>query len=145
MSSKGNSKGKIPTELKVMERLTLIEQFLAKLRLDFDASSFRRSRIVENGIANGLASIENAVELIADEDFKEADKACKVAWLHAHFARGLFDAETTEHFLGEGVFLELRDVPDGEWRQFAAEELADLQEEIVNLRAEIKEQANKRA
>ncbi|MBX3074642.1 hypothetical protein KF707_03145 [Candidatus Obscuribacterales bacterium] len=145
MSSKGNSKGKIPTELKVMERLTLVEQFIAKLKLDFDASGFRKSRIVENGIASGLAAIDKAVELIADEEFKDADTACKVAWLHAHFARGLFDAETTEHYLGEGVFLELGDLPDSEWRQFAAEELSELQEEIVNLRAEIKEQSNKSA
>lgn len=127
-----------------MERLTLVEQFLAKLKLDFDASGFRKSRIVDNGITSGLAEIDKAVEFLAEEDFKEADRACKVAWLHAHFARGLFDAETTEHYLGEGVFLELGDVPDGEWRKFAAEELAELQEEIVILRAEIKERTKKR-
>lgn len=144
MSSKGNSKGRPPTELKVMERLTLVQQFLAKLELDFKASGFRKSRVVDNGIARGLAEIDSAVELLAEEEFVDADRACKVAWLHAHFARGLFDAETTEHYLGEGVFLELEEVPNGEWREFAVEELAELQEEIVLLRAEIKERAKKR-
>jgi hypothetical protein len=144
MSSKGHSKGKAPTELRVMERLTLVEQFLAKLKLDFDSSCFRKSRLVDDGIACGLAEIDNAVELLAEEEFKDADLACKVAWLHAHFARNLFDAETTEHYLGEGVFLELGDIPDVEWRSFAVEELAHLQDEIVHLRAEIKKQAKKK-
>lgn len=143
MSSKGNSKAKAPAELKVMERLTLVEQFLSKLKLDFESAGFRRNRMVDDGITYGLSEIDKAVEHLANEDFAEADRACRVAWLHAHFARGLFDAETTEHYLGEGVFLELGNMPEADWHSFAAEELAYLQEEIVKLRAEIKEQSKK--
>jgi len=146
MPNKSNSKGKIPTELKVMEKLTLVEQFLAKLKLDFDTCGFRRNRVVDDGITRGLQEIEEAVEHLSNEEFQEADVACRVAWLHAHFARGIFDAETTEHYLGEGVFLELGDdeaiIKD--WRKFAAEELADLQEDLVKLRKEINDESKKR-
>jgi len=142
MSNKGNSKGKAPTELKVMERLTLVEQFLAKLKLDFESSSFRRNRIVGDGITCGLEEIDNAVEQLANEEFQDADRSCRVAWLYAHFARGIFDAETTEHFLGEGVFLELEDQEAGDWRESATDELAKLQDEIVSLRKNIKDHSS---
>ncbi len=130
-----------------MERLTLVEQFLAKLKLDVDSSGFRRNRVVDDGIARGLQEIEEAVEHLAEDDFQKADTACRVAWLHAHFARGIFDAETTEHYLGEGVFLEIDDQYEAvgkDWRKFAAEELADLQEDIVNLRKEIKQESERK-
>lgn len=142
MSHKINPKGKIPTELKVMEKLTLVEQFLAKLKLDFESSGFRRNHVVDDGITRGLQEIDDAVEYLSNEEFQKADLSCRVAWLHAHFARGIFDAETTEHYLGEGVFLELGDDDVGkDWRKFAAEELADLQEDIVKLRKEIKDES----
>lgn len=143
MSSKGNTKGKVPAELKVMERLTRVEQFLAKLRLDFDSCGFRKNRIVDDGITYGLEEVESAVEHLAEDDFEAADRACRVAWLYAHFARAIFDAETTEHYLGEGVFLELEDLEASDWRTFASEELAHLQDEIVLLRKEIKERSAK--
>jgi hypothetical protein len=143
--NKSNSKGKVPTELKVMEKLTLVEQFLSKLKIDFDSCGFRRNRVVDDGITRGLQEIDDAVEHLANEDFQKADVACRVAWLHAHFARGIFDAETTEHYLGEGIFLELGDeLVTKDWRKFAAEELADLQEDIVKLRKEIKEESNRK-
>lgn len=141
MSNKPNSKGKLPTELKVMERLTLVEQFLAKLKIDFESAGFRRNRLVDDGIARGLEEIDAAVEHLAHEDFKDADLSCRVAWLHAHLARGIFDAETAEHYLGEGVFLELDEEIEGDWRSFAEEELAALQEDIVTLRKRIKDES----
>lgn len=144
MSHKINPKGKIPTELKVMEELTLVEQFLAKLKMDFESSGFRRNSVVDHGITRGLQEIDDAVEHLSNEEFQQADLSCRVAWLHAHFARGIFDAETTEHYLGEGVFLELDDESvTKDWRKFAAEELADLQEDIVKLRKEIKDESNR--
>ncbi len=143
-TNKPSLKGKLPTELKVMERLALVEQFLAKLKVDFEAAGFRRNRLVNDGIADGLNLVSNAVELLAEECYEDADRICRVAWIRAHFARAIFDAETTEHFLGEGVFLELDDGGTTDWRTFASEELAELQEEIVNLRKEIKDRSAKR-
>lgn len=144
MTKKNNSKGKVPSELRVMEKLTLVEQFLAKLKIDVESSGFRRNHVVENGITSGLNEIDDAVEHLSNEEFQEADLACRIAWLHAHFARGIFDAETTEHYLGEGVFLELDDESIGkDWRKFAVEEISDLEEELVKLRKQIKEKSTR--
>ncbi len=143
-TNKPSLKGKLPTELRVMERLALVEQFLAKLKVDFEAASFRRNRLVNDGIADGLDLVSEAVDMLAEESYEDADRICRVAWIRAHFARGVFDAEMTEHFLGEGIFLELDDGSAIDWRTFASEELAELQEEIVLLRKEIKERSAKR-
>lgn len=133
---------KLPAELKVMERMALTEQLLAKLKLDFESAGFRRNRIVDDGITSGFEEIDVAVEKLAEDDLEEADRACKVAWLHGHFARGIFDAETTEHYLGEGVFLEIED-EIGDWQKFAHDEIISLEEEIVKFRKELKKKLEK--
>lgn len=138
------NKPSLKNELRVMERLALVEQFLAKLKLDFEAAGFRRNRLVNDGITDGFELVDNAVEMLADESLVDADRICRVAWIRAHFARGILDAELTEHYLGEGVFLELDDGGTTDWRTFASEELAELQEEIVHLRKEIKERSTRR-
>jgi hypothetical protein len=140
MPSNKNTRGKLTAELKVMERLAHAEQFLARLKADFESCGFRRNKLVEDGIADGMAQIDLAVEHLSNEEIEDADRACRVAWLAAHFVRGIFDAEMTEHYLGEGVFLDLDvDIPD--WRKFAAEEMARLQEEIVLFRKQLKKKS----
>jgi len=125
-----------------MERLAIVEQFLAKLKADVDASVFRRSRVVEDGITSGFDEINDAVEHLSEEELEDADRSCKVAWLHAQFARQIFDAEMTEHYLGEGDFLEIGD-DISDWHKFAHDEILALEEDIVSLRKDINERAKK--
>ena len=143
MSFNKSGNRKAPSEIKIMQRLALVEQSLAKLKSDFEAAAFRRNRVVEDGITRGFDVVGIAVEKLAEEELEEADRCCEAAWLHAQFARGIFDAETTEHYLGEGVFLELDD-EISDWRKFALEEMAGLESHIISLRKEIADNTKKK-
>lgn len=126
--------------LQVMRDLASVEQYLEKLKIDFENSGFRPNELVRDGIEAGFASVSDAVESLSEGEPSEAAKASTIAWLHAYFARGIFDAEMAEHYLGEGEFLEL-DEYVGDWNAFVKAELNILEEEIISLRKAIKQKA----
>lgn len=123
--------------LQVMRNLASVEQYLEKLKIDFENSGFRPNELVREGIENGFSSVSEAVESLSEGDASEALKSSTIAWLQAYFARGIFDAEMAEHYLGEGDFLEL-DEQVGDWKAFVKTELNLLEDEILLLRKAIK-------
>jgi|AGTN01.2.fsa_nt_gi hypothetical protein len=123
--------------LQVMRNLASVEQYLEKLKIDFENSGFRPNELVRDGIEDGFAAVSDAVESLSEGYSSDAAKASTIAWLHAYFARGIFDAEMAEHYLGEGDFLELDEQVD-DWKAFVKAELVVLEEEILTLRKAIK-------
>ena len=118
--------------------LASIQQFVTRLKDDLDSAGFLPNNVVAEGITKSRAILESAIDSMARNELVTSLRASKVAWLHALFARMIFDAEMTEQYLGEKNFLELKDQPDSHWREFVESELASLEEEIIALRKDLK-------
>ncbi len=129
------------TDVRLLGRIAAIEQFLEALKNDLESAEFRPNEIVKNNLDKGWKEIERAVASFSSEKLECSERASSLAWLHAYFARSIFDAEVTEHYLGEGDFLELDDTMD-DWREFVFEELKLMEQDIVALRNEIKASRN---
>ncbi len=128
-------------ESRFVEReLASIQRFLARLNGDLEAAGFNPNKVVTEGIKRSESVLLAAIESMAESQLMPALRASKVAWLHAFFARSILDAEMTEQYLGDQNFLELKK-PETEWREFVEKELAELEEEIIKLREEVKESA----
>lgn len=128
-------------ESRFVEReLASIQRFLARLNGDLEAAGFSPNKVVTEGIKRSESVLLAAIESMAESQLLPALRASKVAWLHAFFARSILDAEMTEQYLGDQNFLELKK-PETEWREFVEKELAELEEEIIKLREEVKESA----
>tara|TARA_Y100001978_G_C23530855_1_gene354902 strand:- start:151 stop:567 length:417 start_codon:yes stop_codon:yes gene_type:complete len=128
-------------ESRFVEReLASIQRFLARLNGDLEAAGFSPNKVVTEGIKRSESVLLAAIESMAESQLMPALRASKVAWLHAFFARSILDAEMTEQYLGDQNFLELKK-PETEWREFVEKELAELEEEIIKLREEVKESA----
>lgn len=126
-------------ESRFVEReLASIQRFLARLNGDLEAAGFSPNKVVTEGIKRSESVLLAAIESMAESQLMPALRASKVAWLHAFFARSILDAEMTEQYLGDQNFLELKK-PETEWREFVEKELAELEEEIIKLREEVKE------
>lgn len=118
--------------------LASIQQFITKLKNDLDSAGFLPNKVVTEGIQKSKNLLDSAIESMSQNELVSSLRASKVAWIHAFFARSIFDAEMTEQYLGEQNFLELKKETHGNWREFVESELADLEEEIIQLREEIK-------
>ena len=98
--------------------------------------------MVIDGIQKSRHFVETAIDSMADEELSQSLRTSKVAWIHAFFARSVLDTEMTEQYLGDQNFLALEN-PDRDWRKFVEKELAELEEEIIEIRKEIKEESSK--
>lgn len=129
-------------ESRFVEReLASVQRFLERLKNDLEAAGFSPNRVVTDGIARSNSVLLTAIESMAQSQLTPALRASKVAWLHAFFARSILDVEMTEQYLGDQNFLELKK-PEVAWREFVEKELAELEEEIIKLRKEVKETGN---
>lgn len=125
----------------LLGRLAAVEQYLQSLRTEFENAEFRENDLVKEHLQSGFAKVSKAVSHYAEGESQESQRASSIAWLHAYFARSIFDAETTEHYLGESDFLELAE-PIEDWRKFVDDEFAAMEKDILELRNDIQNSSN---
>lgn len=125
------------TKKAVLNDLVALEQFLAKLREDFEAATYRRNETIEAYLEKASEELESGFRALSRENVRKAHKSLRICWIEANYARQLFDAETVEHVLGEGEYLELSEA-QGDWRSHVANEFNFLEQELRALRVDIK-------
>lgn len=96
------------TKPSLVRLIALLEETLADIDDEHEAASaYHQSELVETARVNAGHALTEAVRQLAMEHFNKAERHCAVTWFYLNFARGILDAEFTEHQLGEDVFLDL--------------------------------------
>lgn len=96
------------TKSSLVRLIALLEETLAEIDDEHEAASvYHQSELVESARVNAGQALTEAVRQLAMEHFHKAERHCAVSWFYLNFARGILDAEFTEHQLGEDVFLDL--------------------------------------
>ncbi len=112
-----------------MRLIALLEETLAENDKDQKAAEiYHKSELVDTAQQNAALALREAIRRLAQEDFEVAERLSAVAWCYANFARGILDAEYTEHQLGEDVFLDF--VPP---KQNIKDRFASLMTELKSL------------
>lgn len=125
------------TKNSVLNDLVALEQFVSKLRNDFEAATYRKNELIESYIVAAAEDLEEGFRQLGREHIKKAHRMLKMSWIQANYARQLFDAETVEHELGEGEYLELTE-HQTDWHSKVWNDLNYLENELRQLRIKIK-------
>jgi hypothetical protein len=124
-------------EAYLVGRLASIESALNQLQADFQATTWRKSSIVENCITLAKTEINASIQKFVENKNEESARMANLAWLHVEFGRSLIDAETTEGLLGEGNFLELSSTCTTS--SLLVKYFRSMETKIIRLRSTIKE------
>ncbi|MBL0185416.1 MAG: hypothetical protein IPP97_06790 [Candidatus Obscuribacter sp.] len=117
------------TRANLVSMIALLEEALAENEKDqLAAADYHQSELVDTAQQNATLALREAIRRLAQEDFEVAERLSAVAWFYANFARGILDAEYTEHQLGEDVFLDF--VPP---RQTVKDRFGNLMAELKSL------------
>lgn len=124
----------------LQSELASIQNFILRLQEDIQSAGFNPNKVVTDGVFRSSKLLEIAIDDMACEHFQRSVLNSKIAWIHAFFARSVLDSDMTEQYLGDQNFLELKgESPD--WEKFVEQELGELEEEIIKVRNEIKEES----
>lgn len=110
-----------------------------KLDADYEETTYRKNPLVLDCIKQAREELETAFEKMFNDEYQSAFDLAGIAWLHTDFGRQIIDAEAIEHLLGESDYLELSDIHVS-WQSKAKQHFAVLEQELQNLRTEIKMQ-----
>lgn len=119
-------------------RLASIEAALDRLKADFEATTWRKSSVVESCIKLAKSEIKASIEKFIEDETEDSEHLANLAWLHLEFGRSLIDAETTEGLLGEGRFLELSG--HSTTSSLLVKYFVSLEQKVIKLRTKVKEQ-----
>jgi len=133
---------KVVTKNSIMSQLVALEQFLNQLREDVEHAQYRRNQLVVQSVEAASSELTSGFKNLANEKLSKAHLNIKLAWLRANYARQLFDSETVEFELGEGIYLELTEVAAGSLPD-AKEHFYFLETELKQMRAEIQSRMGK--
>jgi len=123
-------------EEEVVNRLAGIEILLDQLNADFQATTWRKSSLVEQCIKSAREELKLSIEKFITKETDESVHLANLAWLHVDFGRRLIDAETTEGLLGHGHFLELGNDKTAA-STFLATCFTRMEQQVIKLRQSI--------